>query len=1059
MTVMNIKHLLACLLCCNIVAALTSTATAQTSINSQVKAVNGQPVSGAIVTIVGEKNSVVTDDNGAFSLETADQDAIVTVKADGFYERTLPLRLLKKKNGDDAFQVTLTPQQEALYDGKAETAYGALSRDERPVTVSGVQTKDFSQKLAVAAATRDQLTGLQVVEKSGMPGEGTYMNIRGIHSFVADNAPLIVINGVPYFGQRELSGIINGYSRDMLFGYSPKDIRSITVLKGADAAMYGSLGSNGVVMIETQQATSDNLDTRISFSGQYGINFKGSTLPMMDATQYRGYLAAVGMTKYPSFSALTADYPFLENGINLNSYLFNENTDWMKEITRNGFQTENIFRVEGGDEIAKYNISFGYTGNNGTLRNTKSDRYHTLISSDVMVSRKIDITANVGLAYVNSDLLHQGMVPEVNPILAAQRSMPQVSPYAKQTDGSLLSTYAKYDAWQVNSIPYTAYNNVSNPLALVNTAEGTDKIYDANAQLGLNYKFNDFLKLSALVGIYYNYTEETMFIPGVSNQAIIPQLYGTGKNQVSNGVVRQTMNTYQLQGDYHRTFNKVHELNALATARLMRRNVEYDWSSGYNTANDYQTTLDNTNDEKTSTGDNLEWNYMGYSLHADYTWNRLVRAQAGLAVDGTSVSGDDAARFGFFPSAGITFLAANTGALPSLFDRLNVTFEASMSGNSRFSSNYGKNYYVSGVFSEYGIGTITRANMPNTKLTWEKKRQLDLGFEASLLKGRLDLGVGVYAAENYDLLLNNGVSAVYGSTDYYENLGKITGQGLELSLRVAPIQTRDFDLVLAANLSTLKSTVKSLGGPSSYTIKYTGFNGDDAQVLMAVDQKPYEFYGYQTDGIYTTTAEALADGYVNSSGEAFQAGDVRFVDQNGDHIIDANDRVALGSTMPTMFGGVNLMLRYKKITLDANFGYTLGNKVYNATRRDAESMETFYNQTTSVLNRWQVEGQQTSMPRASYGDVIGNNQFSDRWIEKGDYLKLRSLRLSYGFDKLFSFVRSGNVYVAAENLFTLTKYLGGDPEFAYSYDESLRGFDYAKVTLPLTVKIGFSLNF
>ena len=280
-----------------------------------------------------------------------------------------------------------------------------------------------------------------------------------------------------------------------------------------------------------------------------------------------------------------------------------------------------------------------------------------------------------------------------------------------------------------------------------------------------------------------------------------------------------------------------------------------------------------------------------------------------------------------------------------------------------------------------------------------------------------------------------------------------------MSLRVAPIQTRDFDLVLAANLSTLKSTVKSLGGPSSYIIKYTGFNGDDAQVLMAVDQKPYEFCGYQTAGIYTTTAEAQTDGFVNSNGDAFQAGDVRFIDQNGDRIIDANDRVALGSTMPKMFGGINLMLRYKKITLDANFGYTLGSKVYNATRRDAESMQTFYNQTSSVLNRWQVEGQQTDMPRATYGDIIGNNQFSDRWIEKGDYLKLRSLRLSYGFDKLFSFIRSGNVFVTAENLFTLTKYLGGDPEFAYSYDEYLRGFDYAKVTLPVTVKLGFNLNF
>ena len=1034
-----------------------SRAAAQTTVTSQVRALNGQPVTGAIVTILGEKTSVLTDEQGSFSLDTGNGEALVSINAEGYYERIVPLRLLQKKNGH--LHITLTPVQEALYDGKAETAYGTLSRDLRSALISGVENKDFSQKLSVAAATRDQAAGLQVIEKSGMPGEGAYMNIRGLHTFVADNAPLIVINGIPYMGQRELSGIINGYSRDMLFGYSPKDIRSITVLKGADAAMYGSLGSNGVIMIETQQATSDNLETRISFSGQYGLNLKNTSLPMMNATQYRSYLGAIGMTAYPSLTSLTADYPFLQNTTNLHSYLFNEDTDWMSEIQRRGFLTENIFRVEGGDEIAKYNISFGYTGNQGTLRSTNSDRYHTLISSDVMVSRKVDITANVSLAYVNSDLHHQGMRPEVNPLLAAYRSMPQVGAFAKQTDGSELSTYAKYDAWQVNSIPYTAYNNVSNPLALVNTAEGADKIYDANAQLGLNYKASDYLRLSALVGIYYNYTEETMFIPGVSNQAIIPQIYGTGRNQVSGGVIRQMMNTYQLQGQYRRTFNRIHEVSAQATARLMRRNVEYDWSTGYNTANDYNTTLDVTNDEKVSTGDNLEWNYMGYNLHADYTWNRLLRAQAGLAIDGTSVSGDDATRFGFFPSAGVTFMLANTGVLPASVNRLNLSLEASLSGNSRFSSNYGKNYYVSGVFSEYGIGTITRANMPNTRLTWEKKRQMDLGLDASLFHGHLDLGIGAYLSQHYDLLLNSGVSAVYGSTDYYENRGKLNGHGLEVSLRVAPIQTRDFDLVLSANLTTLKTTVKSLGGPASNIIRYTGYNGDDAQVLMAVDEKPYQFYGYETDGIYTTTAEALAANLVNSSGTPYQAGDVRFIDQNGDGVINASDKVSLGSTMPTMFGGLNLMLRYRYLTLNANFGYTLGGKLYNATRRDAESMETFYNQTTAALDRWQVEGQQTTIPRANYGDAIGNNLFSDRWIEKGDYLKLRSLRLSYAFTKLFSFVRSGNVFVAAENLCTLTRYLGGDPEFAYSYDEQLRGFDYAKVTLPVTLKLGFNLNF
>jgi hypothetical protein len=228
---------------------------------------------------------------------------------------------------------------------------------------------------------------------------------------------------------------------------------------------------------------------------------------------------------------------------------------------------------------------------------------------------------------------------------------------------------------------------------------------------------------------------------------------------------------------------------------------------------------------------------------------------------------------------------------------------------------------------------------------------------------------------------------------------------------------------------------------------------------MAVDEKPYQFYGYQTNGVYSSADEAAAANLVNSSGIHYQAGDVRFIDQNHDGVINDDDKVALGSSLPTMFGGINLMLRYKQVTLDANFGYTLGAKLYNATRRQNESMSTFYNQSTAVLDRWQVDGQQTDMPRANYGDAIGNNLFSDRWIEKGDYIKLRSLKLAYTFNKLFNFVRSGNVFVAAENLFSVTKYLGSDPEFAYSYDEALRGFDYAKVALPITIKAGFNLNF
>jgi len=177
-------------------------------------------------------------------------------------------------------------------------------------------------------------------------------------------------------------------------------------------------------------------------------------------------------------------------------------------------------------------------------------------------------------------------------------------------------------------------------------------------------------------------------------------------------------------------------------------------------------------------------------------------------------------------------------------------------------------------------------------------------------------------------------------------------------------------------------------------------------------------------------------------------------------VINAKDKVLLGSAAPDWFGSVNTSVRYQQLSLIAEFGYSIGNMAYNAVRREMESMETFHNQAVSALNRWQMEGQVTSMPRAVYGDPAGNNIFSDRWLEDASYMKLRSLTLSYQFkNNWFNLFRSGSVYVVGENLLILSNYLGGDPEFSYSNDAYMQGFDYAKVTMPRTFKVGFSLNF
>jgi len=923
---------------------------------------------------------------------------------------------------------------------------------------STVSKNNFSKELSLDNAIQDKIPGLFVVGKSGMPNEGAYLNIRGIHTFNASNSPLLVLNGVPYIGNEDVSNIINGYSRSLFSAINVNDIRSVTVLKGADAAIYGSLGSNGVILIETEQATSDNLDTRISFSGKYGMRRPNRTIPTLGVSDFKNYLQDIGITRYGSQSALVADYPFLTNNDNYYSYLTNNNTDWQSQIQSPALVTDNVFRVEGGDAIAKYNMSFGYTSDGGVIDQTKSDRYNTLINTNIMVSRKVDIYANVGLAYTTSKLQEQGKSMETNPILAASLAMPLLSPYIKQSDGNILNRYANYNEWNVNANPTFAYDNVSNPLAIVNTVEATDKIYDANIRLGINYHENRYLTISGLLNININYTEESNFIPGVTNHTILPQYYGVGYNTVRRGVIQNRSDYYELRAVYQRNFNELHEFKGGAGMRYMGQTLESDFASGYNTSNDYFSSLNFVTEYKQITGANTEWKWMNYYLNGEYTFSNILKTNFNVAIDGTSVSGINAPRFGLFPSVGVSALLGNMNFLPEAISLLNLTADVSRTGNSRFSSNYAKNYYQNSNL--FNLGTIVRANVPNTQLEWEKNDQLNFGLDMSLFNRLIDLKANYFFANAYDLLVARNISSVYGSSEYYDNTGEIATHGMELSLNFNLIRSKEFGWSVGGSISNAKSKILSLGNSDELIINFNDYNNDDAMVIMHKGDSPYQFYGYRTNGIYETTAKANASGLKNIYGNPYQAGDVIFENVNDDDmVINDKDKVLLGSATPDFFGNFNTSFRFKKITMSADFGYSVGNNAYNAVRRELESMSTFRNQSMSVLNRWQVEGQNATLPRAIYGDPAGNNVFSDRWIEDASYLKLRSLTLQYDFGNILNICQSGHVFITGENLLTLTKYLGSDPEFSYSNATYMQGFDYAKAARPKTIQFGFQLFF
>lgn len=1024
-----------------------------TKFNGKVQSTDGSPIQGAIITPSDGRPSVVTDVLGVFQLTGLPQKGFLKIVADGYYEHEFRINDYTLPS-----VITLVPQSSVKYNGLIRFPDYTQTRDSKSVSTVGVEKKDMKKGFSIDFAIQDELPGLQIIRKGGMTGEGSYMNLRGTHSFIAESNPLVVVNGIPFLGDQESSSTINGYSRNYLFGFNKQDIRNVTLLKGADAAQYGALGSNGVLLIETEQATSNNLETRISFHSQVGISTPGKTLPVLNTSEYKSYLQDIGMTRYGLISELHADYPFLENDPNFYTYLFDNKTDWTKKVQGPSLVTDNVFRVEGGDEIAKYNISFGYTSEGGVLGQTHTDSYHTLINANIMVNRDVDIFANVGLYYVNSDLQEQGRESATNAMTSAYWNMPMLSPYQKESNGNVLNTYATYNGWNVNANPTFPYDNVSNALAIVNTVKASDKIYDANIRLGLNYRMNRYLTLTGLMNLYYNYTEESIFIPGVTDKAIVPQYFSTGLNTVRMGVIENKTNFFGLNALYNRTFDDVHQLRANGGIRYIGRNLEYDFARGYNTANDFYETLGSVIDDKDISGSINEWKMLSYFLHADYIYDHLLKTTVNMTLDGSSVSGVNTTRFGLFPSLSLTYMAANTGDLPESINLLNFTAEVSRTGNSRFSSNYAKNYYKNSNF--FNLGTITRSSVPNTKLQWEKKDQLDLGFDLSMVENKVNLQFNWFTARSFDLLVARDISSVYGSSDYYDNVGTIGTNGLEVSLRMNPIHTRDFDWMIGGSVSNAKSIIKALGNSNQLVSKFTSFGQDDVEIISRVGESPYQFYGYQTDGIYKTTLEATEAGLSNVYGQPYQAGDVRFVDHVADGVINAKDKVLLGNADPDFFGSINSSIRYGQVSLLAEFGYSIGNMAYNAVRRDLESMQTFHNQAESVLNRWQMEGQETNMPRSVYGDPSGNNIFSDRWLEDASYIKLRSLTLSYEFkNNTLNLFRTGTVYLVAENLFTLTRYLGGDPEFSYSNEPYMQGFDYAKVTMPRTFKLGISLNF
>lgn len=1017
-----------------------------------------QPVVDAIVTCPGH-GLVRTEADGSFHFNDVEKWGTVRVQAKGYYNKEF--RVVENTDGLNVYLISNDKRQynQTLLNGIAENSEG----QESTLGIQNVSKKDLSLgAVGLDKALQGKFTGLQVTQKSGMTGEGSNLSVRGIRSLVAETNPLIVINGVPYLPDQKESSLIQGYSRSIFQTINPQDIANITLLTGAEATAWGSMGSNGVLLIETDGAKSDDLNTRVTFAGSFGMNWMNNTMPLMNASQYKSYLSDIAMDYYHNdMGAFFSEFGFMSSPTANMAHLYAFDTDWQDKIYRNSATHDYLFRVEGGDAIAKYDISLGYTGDQGVLDETKSDRFHAQINANVLVSKKWELNANVNLAYLNGRYQEQGYSLETNPLMAAYRRSPLLSPFQSSTIPSLDGTYGlinKHSSYYLGASKNTDFI-VSNPVSIVNGVDGTIRQYDMNSRAQLVYKPTNDLTFAATMGLYTNFDKEMLFVPGIDNKDIVPRFdnYGEADNtvQVGEGTVYNFY--YGVNGRYEHTWNKIHALDARAGFQVMKSKTEYDMATGRNTANDYYQTMgDAQSIGKYFDGYNNEWNWLNGYAQATYTYGNLARAGVVAALDGASSVGADADRIAIYPGVNAAVMLANWAPFRQVdwLDRLDLFTDFSVTGNSRYSSKYGQYYYTSNPYQT--IAGIIRANVPNTQLQPERDKTFQAGAEMAWLQNRFAAKVTYFNTRAENVLMLGRNSSVLGTSPYYCNDAELLSRGTEIGINIVPVRTRDWTWTLGVQSTHLKNRIESLGNLNSFITSLS----DGGEIISRVGSAPYAFYGYQTAGVYSTSAEAKAAGLTNRNGVAYQAGDIKYVDQNNDGIINDQDKVILGSANPDFFGSIFTSVEYKGWALDLNFVFSEGNEAYNASRRITESSSDFANQSRAVIRRWQNEGDITTMPRANYGDVIGNNDMSDRFVEDASYLKLRDVTLSYSWDKkLWNFIQSGTIYVSGQNLLCMTKYLGADPEFAYSNAASMMGVDYGKVALPKSVKIGVNLRF
>jgi TonB-linked SusC/RagA family outer membrane protein len=995
-------------------------------------AVSGEPVSQVLISISGTSVSVTTDENGQFQLPDVNTNALVIAKHPDFTGKELYLA------GRDNLDIKIIPVDYKSNDDLVVTPYADKKAKEIPVAFEYFTKSDVqnTSETTFARIIQGKAAGVKVNTLSGMPGALSVFAIRGPSTITGRNDPVVVIDGVLHEIHYPRESPIDGFVHNSLEMVDIDDIEDITIIK--DARSYlGSMGANGVIVINTEEKKETSSAIRVHV-------YQGFTSPssikksLMDAGQFNSYLSQQIASSALSQDEINARFPFLTGG-NDPEGLYSNNTNWQDEIFTSGLISKYHLFLKGGDNVGNLNMSVGYLQHKGIIENTSYSRFNLRINSKINITKRFTFIPNVKVSTSDSYLMDQGPSEITNPILAALLKPPITRPYSVEgtTNDQYLNDVGAF--------------GVSNPLSITHHYKAQNKNYQFMASGKASYNFSSKFSVSTNLNITYNSSRDNLFIPDKGLVEI-----DSARNSMDAMITefRSLQNNFVMH--YATRLYDNSSLDLRAGNRIMRSKYEYDMGDDINSPTDDFTTLGSGAEDqflRVTKGEYRTLNLVSYYTIADFSFLDKYYLNASVTLDGNSVINKNHRYNLYYSVAGAWNLASGNVSMLSRFNELKVRASYGTSGNI-FNEiyDYSRLFYVGRRITD--IGVIVLESIPNENMEVEKKSTVNLGFDISTSGQKFNTSIDLFYENVNNLIIRKKISSAYGYPDIYDNSGKMANMGAEL--------TTDYRFKTGQSFWTIGFTASSMMN------KITAMDQDLAEgernviltqiedrqnntvatLVTEVGEPLYSFYGYETDGVYTSSEEA--NSIIGPKGIRMQVGDVKFKDQNWDGMIDEKDLAYIGNPLPLVYGALFSSFKRGRLTASANIGYSVGNKIFNYVAMKTHSADDFYSQNEDVLD--------ANTPRIAYGDPSGNNVFSDRWIEDGSYVRLKNVTVSYDFPTNNRFFKKMRVYLTGTNLFTFTKYSGYDPEFYYNSNMMYTGVDFGKIPFGRSFILGINFE-